>query len=133
MKQHNPGSISAPLGGYSHAVEIGPGATWLYISGTIPERPDATVPQGFAAQCNVIWDNLEAILASAGMTVANLVKVSTYLTDRAQAAENREIRTRRLGGAEPALTVVVLQTLSAEWLLEIDAVAAVEPEKAEPQ
>src|SRR5215203_3101670 len=106
VKQHNPGSISAPLGGYSHAVEIGPGATWLYISGTIPERPDGTVPQGFAAQCNAIWDNLEAILASAGMTVANLVKVTTYLTDRAQ---------------------------SAEWLLEIDAVAAAEPEKAEPQ
>lgn len=130
MKQHNPGTISAPAGGYSHAVEVGPGARWLYISGTIPERPDGTVPQGFAAQCNAIWDNLEAILAAAGMTVANLVKVTTYLTDRAQAAENREIRTRRLQGARPALTVIVLQTLDAEWLLEIDAVAAAEPEGA---
>ena len=126
MKQHNPDSISAPVGGYSHAVEVGPGARWLYISGTIPERPDGTVPEGFAAQCNAIWDNLEAILASAGMTVANLVKVTTYLTDRAQAAENREIRSRRLQGAKPALTVVVLQTLDAGWLLEIDAVAAEE-------
>ena len=61
------------------------------------------------------------------MTVANLVKVTTYLTDRAQASENREIRTRRLQGAKPALTVVVSQTLDAEWLLEIDAVAAAEP------
>jgi 2-iminobutanoate/2-iminopropanoate deaminase len=126
VKQHKPDSISAPVGGYSHAVEVGPGARWRYISGTIPERPDGTVPEGFAAQCNAIWDNLEAILASAGMTVANLVKVTTYLTDRAQAAENREIRSRRLQGAKPALTVVVLQTLDAEWLLEIDAVAAEE-------
>ena len=129
-KQHNPESIAAPLGGYSHAVEVGPGARWLYISGTIPERPDGTVPSGFDAQCNAIWDNLEAILRSAGMTVVNLVKVTTYLTDRAQATENREIRTRRLQGAKPALTVVVLQTLDAEWLLEIDAVAAAEPEVA---
>ncbi len=128
MKQHNPDSISTPVGGYSHAVEVGPGARWLYISGTIPERPDGTVPEGFAAQCNAIWDHLEAILASAGMTVANLVKVTTYLTDRAQAAENREIRSRRLQGAKPALTVVVLQTLDAAWLLEIDAVAAEVPE-----
>ena len=130
VKQHNPDTISVPLGGYSHAVEVGPGARWLYISGTIPERPDGTVPEGFAAQCNAIWDNLEAILASAGMTVANLVKVTTYLTDRAQAAENREIRTTRLQGAKPALTVVILQTLDAQWLLEIDAVAAAESEEA---
>jgi 2-iminobutanoate/2-iminopropanoate deaminase len=128
VRQHNPDLISAPFGGYSHAVEVAPGARWLYISGTIPERPDGTVPEGFVAQCNAIWDNLEAILASAGMTVANLVKVTTYLTDRAQAAENREVRTLRLKGARPALTVVVLQTLDAEWLLEIDAVAAAEGE-----
>ena len=124
MKQHNPEAISAPSGGYSHAVEIGPGARWLYISGTIPERPDGVVPDGFTAQCDAIWDNIEAILASADMSIANLVKVTTYLTDRAQAAPNREIRTRRLQGHKPALTVVVLQTLDADWLLEIDAVAA---------
>lgn len=124
MIGHNPGTISAPMGGYSHAVEVGPGARWLYVSGTIPERPDGAIPPGFDAQCEAIWDNIEAILASAGMTVANLVKVTTYLTDRAQAAPNREIRTRRLQGHRPALTVVVAQTLEAEWLLEIDAVAA---------
>ncbi len=124
MKRHNPESVSAPSGGYSHAVEIGPSARWLFISGTIPERPDGTIPDGFDAQCGAIWDNIEAILASAGMTVANLIKVTTYLTDRSQAAPNREIRTRRLQGNRPALTVVVAQTLEAAWLLEIDAVAA---------
>lgn len=126
MKRHNPESISAPSGGYSHAVEVGPGARWLSISGTIPERPDGVVPDGFEAQCEAIWDNIEAILAAAGMGVEDLVKVTTYLTDRDQAARNREIRTHRLRSARPALTVVVLQTLEAQWLLEIDAVAAVD-------
>ncbi len=126
MKHHTPDTISAPSGGYSHAIEVGPNARWLSISGTIPERPDGVVPDGFTAQCDAIWDNIEAILAAADMTVANLVKVTTYLTDRAQAAPNREIRTRRLQGHKPALTVVVLQTLDEAWLLEIDAVAAAE-------
>ncbi|MBA3415830.1 MAG: RidA family protein [Chloroflexia bacterium] len=124
MKRHNPDTVSAPSGGYSHAVEVGPNARWLYISGTIPVRPDGVIPDGFDAQSNAIWDNIDAILAAAGMSVANLVKVTTYLTDRSQAALNREIRTRRLQGSRPALTVVVAQTLEAAWLLEIEAVAA---------
>ena len=126
MKRHNPETVSAPSGGYSHAVEVGQNARWLYISGTIPEQPDGVIPDGFDAQANVIWDNIDAILAVAGMSVANLVKVTTYLTDRSQAALNREIRTRRLQGNRPALTVVVAQTLEAAWLLEIEAVAAAE-------
>ncbi len=124
MKQHNPETVAAPSGGYSHGIEVGPGARWLYISGTIPARPDGGVPADFDEQCEAIWDNIEAILAAAGMGVEHLVKVTTYLTDRDQAARNREIRTRRLRGARPAMTVVVLQTLEAQWLLEIDAVAA---------
>jgi 2-iminobutanoate/2-iminopropanoate deaminase len=98
VKQHSPDAISAPFGGHSHAAEVGPGARWLYISGTIPERPDGTVRDGLAALCNATWDNPEVTLASAGMTVANLVKVTTYPADRAQAAKNREIRTLRLQG-----------------------------------
>ncbi|MGI8477503.1 MAG: hypothetical protein ACR2OO_14190 [Thermomicrobiales bacterium] len=47
MKRHNPDSVAPPNGGYSHAVEVGPGARWLYVSGTIPQRPDGDVPTGF--------------------------------------------------------------------------------------
>jgi enamine deaminase RidA (YjgF/YER057c/UK114 family) len=54
----------------------------------------------------------------------DLVKVTTYLTHREQADANGRIRRERLGGVRPAITVVVVQTLAAEWLLEIEAIAA---------
>lgn len=130
VKRHNPKTIARPQGGYSHGIEVAPHARWLFISGTVPERPDGTVPETFTDQCHVIWDNLEAILAGAGMTVNHVIKVTTFLTDRSQIEQNRDVLTQRLKGAQPALTVVVAQTLDPAWLLEIEAVAAAETESS---
>ncbi len=95
----------------------------LFISGQIPELPDGQVPEAFADQCHAVWRNIVAILQSAGMTTANLVKVTTFLTDREQATANGEIRRSYLGTHQPALTVIVAQTLASPWLLEIEAIA----------
>jgi enamine deaminase RidA (YjgF/YER057c/UK114 family) len=116
--------VTPPRGGYSHGVVVDPGARWLFISGQIPERPDGTVPADFREQCEAAWDNIETILAAAGMSVANLVKVTTFLTDPDQTLVNREIRQQRVGDAGPAVTAVVVRTLQSDWLLEIEAIAA---------
>ena len=72
-----------------------------------------------------VWvDNLLAVLASARMRPEHLVKVTTYLTRRDQAEINGRVRRERLGEVRPALTVVIAQTFAAEWLLEIEAIAA---------
>jgi enamine deaminase RidA (YjgF/YER057c/UK114 family) len=52
------------------------------------------------------------------------VKVTTYLTSRDQAEINGRVRRERLGEVRPALTVVIAETFAAEWLLEIEAIAA---------
>lgn len=124
MSYINPESVPPPVGGYSHGVNVDNPKRLLYISGEIPELPDGTVPQGFTAQCEAIWTNIGRVLEANGMTYKNLIKVNTYLTSRDQGAENREIRKRVLDGHFPALTVIVVQTLDAEWLVEMDAVAA---------
>ena len=121
---HNPPGIAPAVGNYSHALEVPPGHRLLFISGQVPERADGSVPKGFEAQCHAAWDNVLAALAAAGMTTANLVKVTTCLTDRDQAEANSRIRQERLGDVAPALTVIVAMTLSSAWLLEIEAVAA---------
>jgi 2-iminobutanoate/2-iminopropanoate deaminase len=122
--RHNPNDVSAPQGGYSHGLEIPSEARLLYISGQVPERNDGSVPPDFEGQCRAVWANIVAILASAHMTVNNLVKVTTYLTNQQQADANGRIRREILGGVRPALTVVVVQTLESQWLLEIEAIAA---------
>lgn len=120
----NPESVPPPVGGYSHGVSVNKPARLLYISGEIPELPDGRVPESFTAQCEAIWANIGSVLQANGMTYKNLVKVNTYLTNRDQGAENRKIRMRVLNGHYPALTVIVVQTLDAEWLVEMDAIAA---------
>jgi len=70
------------------------------------------VPEGFEAQCRQAWRNVFAVLGSAGMDAGDLVKVTTYLTDRAQADAKGRIRREMLPPAtRPALTVIVAQTL----------------------
>ena len=123
-RTHDPSSIAATVGNYTHGLEVPAGARLLFISGQIPVRPDGTVPADFEGQCHAVWDNLLAVVASARMRPEHLVKVTTYLTSREQADINGRVRRERLGEVRPALTVVIAQTFAAEWLLEIEAVAA---------
>lgn len=96
----------------------------LFISGQVPEKSDGTVPDGFEAQCEQAWRNVREVLAAAGLGVGHLVKVTTFLTDRSQVVTNRAIRRAMLGEHQPALTVVVVETVDSKWLLEIEAIAA---------
>ena len=119
------GDGSPPVeGSYPQAVEVTTPVRWLYLSGQIPVAPDGSLAAGFTAQCDQVWDNIEAQLAAAGMTLDNLVKATTFLSDRRFALENREVRVRRLAGRQPALTVIVTGIFDEAWLVEIEAVAA---------
>jgi enamine deaminase RidA (YjgF/YER057c/UK114 family) len=121
---HNPPSVHPPAGGYSMGLEVGQHRRLLFISGQVPERSDGSVPEGFEAQCEQAWRNIIEVLAAAGLGVRNLVKVTTFLTDLSQVVPNRGVRRKMLEGHEPALTVMIAQTVDSKWLLEIEAIAA---------
>ncbi|WP_038955312.1 RidA family protein [Bradyrhizobium japonicum] len=121
---HNPATVHPPAGGYSMGLELTQHRRLLFISGQVPEKTDGTVPEGFEAQCEQAWRNVIAGLAAAGLGVGHLVKVTTFLTDRTQVVTNRTIRRAVLGDHQPALTVVVVETVDSKWLLEIEAIAA---------
>lgn len=119
------GDGSPPVeGSYPGAVEVVGPTRWLHLSGQIPVGPDGALAPDFTGQCEQVWANVETQLAAAGMTLDNLVKVTTFLSDRTYALENREVRLRRLAGRQPALTVIVTGLFDAAWLVEIEAVAA---------
>lgn len=120
----NPPSIAAPVGAYSHAIVTPAGGRWLHVSGQVGIRPDGSLANGFEAQAETVWSNLVAILEAAGMTVNDLVKVSTYLVSGDSLAALNPIRTRYLGAARPASTLVVVKSLAKpEWLIEVEVVA----------
>jgi enamine deaminase RidA (YjgF/YER057c/UK114 family) len=125
LKAHSPKAVAAPFSRYSHGVEAPASARWLHVSGQVGVAPDGTVRQGAEAQIEQAWRNLLAILESAGMGPPDLVKVTTFLTDRSHLQVSRQIRDRMLQGAEPASTLLIVDGLaSAEWLVEIEAIAA---------
>jgi enamine deaminase RidA (YjgF/YER057c/UK114 family) len=124
ITRHNPASVHAPSGGYSMGLEVSEHRRLLFISGQVPENADGSVPDGFEAQCEQAWRNVIAVLEAAGLGVEHLVKTTTFLTDRSQVVANRAVRRRMLAGHEPALTVMVAETIDGKWLLEIEAIAA---------
>src|SRR4051812_32060339 len=119
-----PGPIVPGGGGYRHSYEISAPARLLQVSGQIPVAPDGSLPDGFAAQCRQVWANLAAALAHHGMGLSDLVKVTTFLSDRAYREENSAIRQEVLGDHAPALTVIITGIYDEGWLLEVEAVAA---------
>ena len=113
-----------PAAGYAQAVEVDGAERLLFISGQIPVLVDGTVPSGFKAQARAAWANVDAQLRAAGMTLDHLVKVTIFLSDRRYALENREIRQEVLGERRVGLTVIIAGIFDANWLLEIEAIAA---------
>jgi len=114
----------SPAGGYAQAVEVRTPRRVLYLSGQIPVTASGETPRDFDAQCRLVWANLEAQLRAAGMSLDNLVKVTTYLSHRRDAAANSRIRREALGARTPALTVIITGIYDETWLLEIEAIAA---------
>jgi 2-iminobutanoate/2-iminopropanoate deaminase len=113
-----------PRGGYAQAVRLEDFQRLLLVSGQIPADSDDVVPAGFEAQARQVWLNVDAQLKAAGMTKADIVKVTTYLADRHHTSANREIRSEYLGNLAPAMTVVIAGIFDGAWLLEVEVVAA---------
>ena len=124
IRRINAETALVPTSGYCQALEVAGHTRMLFVSGQIPVGIDGTVPEGFEAQCRLAWNNVEAQLKAAGMTLDNLVMHRTYLADRSYALCNRSVRNEVLGGRETALTVVIAGIFDHAWLLEIEAVAA---------
>jgi 2-iminobutanoate/2-iminopropanoate deaminase len=122
---HNPPEVGSPAGHYSHAISAPAAARWLYISGQVGTAADGTVPADAGVQSEACWAKLQAILADAGMGLADLVKVTAFLTREGDIAGYRAVRDRVLGEHKPASTLVVVSRLARpEWLVEVEAVAA---------
>ncbi|HEV8027439.1 MAG TPA: RidA family protein [Stellaceae bacterium] len=120
MKIHNSNTVAAPGGPYRHGIETPPNARWLHIAGQI-----GVAPEDFDGQADQCWRNIKAILAAAGMGVENLVKVTHFLTRAEDIAAYGRVRSRHLGEARPASTLLVISALARPGLLvEVEAIAA---------
>jgi 2-iminobutanoate/2-iminopropanoate deaminase len=116
--------INPTSAAYAAASEVVGAGRLLFVSGQVPVRPDDTMPADFASQCRVVWANIERQLRDAGMSLDNIVKVTTFLSDRRYRAENSIVRREVLKERAPALTIIITGIYDEAWLLEIEVIAA---------
>jgi enamine deaminase RidA (YjgF/YER057c/UK114 family) len=122
---HNPTEgVYATGGDWVHAMEVRGAERMLFVSGTMGLRPDFTAPPTLEDQLECVWNNLRAILASAGMTVDNIVRLTSYLRDASYAEANAQARIAALGERRIPTTAIVVQTLQPDWLIELEIIAA---------
>lgn len=123
IKRINSPDGAPAVGSYVQALEVSQTTRRLYISGQAPMTPEGIVPDTFKGQAEAVWRNILAQLHAADMSAENLVKATTFLSDRKFRTENREVRDSILNGHTFALTVVLAGMFDDGWFLEIDAIA----------
>jgi 2-iminobutanoate/2-iminopropanoate deaminase len=127
----NPRGIAQPASHYSQGVAHSARARRVVISGQVGVRMDGTVAETLEEQMEVAWDNLAEVLREGGMSVADLIKIVTYVTVPGSVALARKIRVRKLGQHAPASTYLEVAGLAApEFLFEIEGEAVSEDPEA---
>lgn len=109
---------------YIHALEVRSPGRFLFVSGTMGLDTSGVAGKTLAEQLDLVWSNIRAILASADMAVANIVRVTSYLRDAAFAEANQNARVAALDGRVVPTTTIVAETLTPDWLVEVEVIAA---------
>lgn len=125
LKLENPETVAAPLGRYTHTVEVPAGSGLVFVSGQVPVAPDGSVPLTLAQQADQVYANIVAVLAAKGIPPENIIKLTTFFVEEFDPDDSvRKARAKYLGEHRPASTAVCVRALvDPRWKIEIDAIA----------
>ena len=114
----------AAVGPYSQAIRTG---NLMFLSGQVPIDPATgkLVEGDAAAQAAQCCKNVLAILESQGMTAANLVKVTVFITDITAFGSVNEVYKQYFTEPCPARSCVEVSALPLGAKVEIESIAAV--------
>lgn len=109
------------IGTYSQAVRSG---DTVYLSGQIPLVPQTMELEdgGMEAQIRRVFDNLSAVAAAAGGSLADIVKLNIYLVDLGQFALVNQVMAGYFQEPYPARAAVGVAALPRGAQVEMDAV-----------
>jgi enamine deaminase RidA (YjgF/YER057c/UK114 family) len=127
----SPATLPPPTG-YSHIAKVNKG-TLVYIAGQVSaDASGKLVGEGnFEAQAERVFANVKLAVEAAGATMADIVKMNTYIVaavDPADVPKMRAVRGRYFGsGTPPASTLVYVSRLAQPgWMVEVEVVAAID-------
>lgn len=126
MRHITPKSIRPPFARYSYGVEIPPGYRILVCSGQLGIGADERVPATVEEQTDLCFRNIEAVLAEAGASLADIVRINAYVTGREHLKGYMTARDRYIADPPPASTLMIVTGFSRpEFLVEVEIIAAV--------
>ena len=121
----NPPNLAAPLARYSHGVEVRPGLRWVFCSGQLGLDVSGDVPADTETQADLCFASIRAILAGAGMEMADIVRINAFVCGREHLAAYMRSRDRHVGAPPPASTLMIVSGFARpEFTVEIEAIAA---------
>ncbi|HET6631412.1 MAG TPA: Rid family detoxifying hydrolase [Rhodanobacteraceae bacterium] len=111
----------AAIGPYSQAVRAG---DTVYFSGQIPLDPSsgAMVEGDVEAQARRVFENLAAVAAAAGGSLASIVRVGIYVTDLASFATVNAVMAEYFQAPWPARSTIEVAALPKGAVVEVDAI-----------
>ena len=123
MKTISTPDAPQPAGHYSQAVVCG---GVIYVAGQLATDPaDPEAPAGDAsAQTRQALANVDAILRAAGSGLQHVLQMTVYVTDITLWPEVNAAYASVMGDHRPARAIVPIGSLNSDWVIEIQAIAA---------
>ena len=114
----------AAIGPYSQAIRIG---QFIYTSGQIALHPEdgTLVGDDVQTQTQQVMHNLQAVLASAGTSLGNVVNTTVFLASMRDFQAMNAIYATYFGEPAPARSTVAVAELPRKALVEIECVALI--------
>jgi reactive intermediate/imine deaminase len=112
-----------PISHYTDAVRAG---DLLFVSGCVPVDGEGRLVGGddVVAQARQVFRNVGAVLAAAGASFADVVKVTVFLVDVDERTAVNTVRREVFGETRPASTLVEVSRLAIPGArIEVEAVA----------
>jgi 2-iminobutanoate/2-iminopropanoate deaminase len=113
----------AAVGPYSQAIKVGP---MLFVSGQIPlDAAGNKVGGGVSHETEVCLQNLRAVLAAAGASMEQVVKVTVFMTDLGDFKFMNQAYEKFFTSNPPARSTVQVVKLPKDAHVEIEAIAII--------
>ena len=117
----------APVGPYSQAqvVRLHGGTRMVFTAGQVAldPRTGKIAGEGVGEQTDQVLRNVAAVLAGAGLTLADVVKTTVYLADMEDFQAKNQVYAQHFSSAPPARTTIAAAGLPRGARVEIDAIA----------
>jgi enamine deaminase RidA (YjgF/YER057c/UK114 family) len=113
---------------YSQGIKVTEAQTILFLSGQVAYTADGGVAcrGDFKGQARGAYEAIKALVESQGGTMANVIKITTYVTDMRYRVDLASIREEFFGKKGPASTLIEISSLAhPDWMIEIEAVAII--------